>query len=469
MHIRIFNHYIKSPFVLLSLIEFALLIVCSLASLQFLSEGLRLSMAAVRSPELNYSLTYAVVMMLSTYAMGVYGAGVSEGFGGMLVRAVVSFCLLGAAAMVVLYYVIPGFYLGRGSLFLAVCLSLICVLVLRWVFYSIVDVNRLKRRILILGTGVRASQVLDMMDKEQVMGCLVVGCLRVGQEPVNIPSGRLIEPDEALDALARRLELDEIIVAVDERRKDRGSAFPIDQLLNCKFNGVRILETLDFYEREMQKVDFAQVSASWMVFGDQFRYSQVRDVSKRVLDVILALVLLAVVWPLMVLTVLAVFLETGRPIIYKQERVGYKGRCFNILKFRSMVRDAEKDGRAVWASKNDSRITRVGNFIRNTRLDELPQIFNVLRGEMSFIGPRPERPEFVRELSEQLPYYDVRHQVRPGLTGWAQLKYAYGASVEDAGNKLMYDLYYVKNHSLLLDILIAVQSVEVVLLGKGVR
>lgn len=469
MHIRIFNHYIKSPFVLLSLIEFALLIACSLASLQFLSQGMRLSLADVSTPELNYSLTYAVVMMLATYAMGVYGAGVSEGFGGMLVRAVVSFCLLGAAAMVILYYVVPDFYLGRGSLFLAVCLSLICVLFLRWVFYSIVDVNRLKRRILILGTGRRASQVLEMMEKEQVMGCLVVGCLRVGEEAVNIPANRLIPQQAELNVLAKQLELDEIIVAVDERRKDRGSAFPIDQLLNCKFNGVRILETLDFYEREVQKVDFAQVSAGWMVFGDQFRYSQIRDISKRVLDVVLALLLLAVVWPLMILTVLAVFLETGRPIVYKQERVGYKGRCFNILKFRSMVRDAEKDGRAVWASKNDSRITRVGNFIRNTRLDELPQIFNVLRGEMSFIGPRPERPEFVRELSEQLPYYDVRHQVRPGLTGWAQLKYAYGASVEDAGNKLMYDLYYVKNHSLLLDILIAVQSVEVILLGKGVR
>lgn len=469
MHIRIFNHYIKSPFVLLSMIEFMLLILCSLVSLQFLADGPKLTLANVGASELNYSMSYAVVMMLATFAMGVYGAGVSEGFGGMLVRAVVSFCLLGAAAMVVLYYAVPEFYLGRGTLFLAVCLSLVSVLVLRWAFYSIVDVNRLKRRILILGAGRRASQILEMIEKEQVMGCVILGCLRVGEEQVAVSPARLLERTGSLTALAKQMKVDEILVAVDERRKDRGSAFPIEQLLNCKFDGIRILETLDFYEREMQKVDFSQVSASWMVFGDQFRYSQVRDIAKRALDMVLALALLVVVWPLMLLTAFAVLVETGRPIIYKQQRVGYKGKYFNILKFRSMVTDAEKDGRAVWASKNDSRITRVGNFIRNTRLDELPQILNVLKGEMSFIGPRPERPEFVNELNEQLPYYDVRHQVRPGLTGWAQLKYAYGASVEDAGNKLMYDLYYVKNHSLVLDILIAVQSVEVILLGKGVR
>ena len=171
----------------------------------------------------------------------------------------------------------------------------------------------------------------------------------------------------------------------------------------------------------------------------------------------------------MLLTALAIFLESGAPVLYQQVRVGLNGKEFTINKFRSMRQDAEKDGKAVWASKNDSRVTRVGGFIRNTRLDELPQLYNVLKGDMSFIGPRPERPQFVAELSEKVPFYDARHRVKPGLMGWAQLKYPYGASVEDAENKLKYDLYYVKNHSFFIDILIVIQTVEVVLLGKGVH
>lgn len=469
MHVRIFNHYIKSPFVLLSIFEFVLLLGCSLVSLQLLSGGLDFSFARIEAGQLKYSIVFALIMMLMTFAMGSYGAGVAEGFGGMLVRSVVSFCLLGAATMVVLYYVVPGLYLGQGSLFISVTLSLVTVLLLRWLFFSIVDVNRLKRRVLVLGAGRRAGQILEKMHTEQMMGCSIVGCLPLGDEEPQVPASMLLKKEPDLMKLSRELGIDEIVVAVDERRKDRGSAYPIDQLLSCKFSGIRILEILDFYEREEQKIDYRLVSAGWMVFGDQFRFSQLRDGTKRTLDIVGAVLLLAAVWPLMLLTAVAVFLESGRPIIYRQERVGYKGSLFNILKFRSMVQDAEKDGKAVWARKNDSRITRVGSFIRNTRLDELPQIVNVFKGEMSFIGPRPERPQFVQELSEQLPYYEVRHQVRPGLTGWAQLKYSYGASVEDAGNKLMYDLYYVKNHSVLLDTLILIQSVEVILLGKGVR
>ena len=206
-----------------------------------------------------------------------------------------------------------------------------------------------------------------------------------------------------------------------------------------------------------------------MVFGSGFKYSQARDLFKRIFDISVSLLLVAIAWPFMLLTAILVALESGFPVIYKQQRVGLNGKSFCIYKFRSMRKDAEKGGKAVWASANDSRITRIGAFIRNTRLDELPQIYNVLKGDMSFVGPRPERPEFVDELNQQLDYYRERHSVRPGLMGWAQLNYPYGASYEDAANKLKYDLYYVKNHSFMLDVLIVVQSVEVVLLGKGVR
>jgi exopolysaccharide biosynthesis polyprenyl glycosylphosphotransferase len=211
------------------------------------------------------------------------------------------------------------------------------------------------------------------------------------------------------------------------------------------------------------------VHPSWILFSDGFSVSRSRDLTKRLLDLMLSLSLLAIMSPFIILTAIAVFLETGGPVLYSQQRIGLMGKEFRIYKFRSMRQDAEKDGKARWASANDNRITRVGGFIRNTRLDELPQIYNVIKGEMSFVGPRPERPEFVSELKDKIPLYDTRHYVKPGLMGWAQLKYPYGASVEDAKGKLEYDLYYSKNHSLLMDILIMIQTVEVVLLGKGVR
>ena len=233
--------------------------------------------------------------------------------------------------------------------------------------------------------------------------------------------------------------------------------------------GVRVIETINFYERELGVIELEHLNQGWMLFSDGFRYSQSRDVIKRGFDIFASLCLLAIIWPFVVLTALAVVLETGRPVLYSQIRTGLNGKTFRVYKFRSMVTDAEKDGKAVWATKNDARVTKVGAVIRNTRLDELPQLYNVLRGDMSFVGPRPERPEFVKDLAEQIPFFEQRHRVKPGLMGWAQLKYPYGASVKDAENKLRYDLYYVKNHSILLDFLILVQTVEVVLLGKGVH
>jgi exopolysaccharide biosynthesis polyprenyl glycosylphosphotransferase len=205
-----------------------------------------------------------------------------------------------------------------------------------------------------------------------------------------------------------------------------------------------------------------------MLFSDGFKYSRHRYLAKRLFDIAFAGLFLLVLWPFMLLTAMAVMLESGRPVLYHQLRTGLNGKVFRIYKFRSMRQDAEKGG-AVWAQKNDARVTRVGAVIRNTRLDELPQLWNVLKGDMSFVGPRPERPEFVRDLAGQIPYYEVRHKVKPGLMGWAQLKYPYGASVEDARNKLQYDLYYTKNHSFLMDMLIMIQTVEIILLGKGVH
>jgi sugar transferase (PEP-CTERM system associated) len=245
----------------------------------------------------------------------------------------------------------------------------------------------------------------------------------------------------------------------------------MDQLLECRLEGVEIIELVTFLERETGKVRLDVLNPSWMIFSEGFRQGRVHGSLERAFDIAASHVLLAAALPLMILTVLAIKLTEGprASIFYRQVRVGQYGRPFKLLKFRSMREDAERDGKAQWAQKNDSRVTKIGSFIRLTRIDELPQILNVLRGEMSFVGPRPERPEFVDQLNEKIPYYRERHSIKPGITGWAQLCYPYGSSEQDATEKLQYDLFYVKNHSLLFYLAILVQTVEVIVWRKGAR
>jgi sugar transferase (PEP-CTERM system associated) len=263
------------------------------------------------------------------------------------------------------------------------------------------------------------------------------------------------------------LEVDEIVMAMDDRRQQ----FPLKELLDCRLKGIDVVELASFLERETGKVYLDILIPSWMIFGDGFRRDFIRRYSERAFDIAASLVLLMLTLPVMLLTMLAIKLEEGvrAPLLYGQPRVGCGGKVFRVMKFRSMRTNAESDGRARWAKANDDRVTRVGRFIRKVRIDELPQLFNVLGGQMSFVGPRPERPEFVGQLSESIPYYDIRHAVKPGITGWAQLCYPYGASEQDALEKLQYDLYYVKNHSLVVDVLILLQTVEVILFNKGAR
>ncbi len=251
---------------------------------------------------------------------------------------------------------------------------------------------------------------------------------------------------------------------------DRRRGFPIPELLECRLAGVDVTELLTFLERETGRVRIDVLNPSWMIFGQGFRRGPLRLFTLRTLDLCASLAVLLISAPVMILTVLAIKMEDGwrAPAFYSQERVGLGGRIFRVLKFRSMRQDAELNG-AQWAQRRDPRVTRVGAVIRKLRVDELPQIFNVLRGHMSFVGPRPERPEFVAELAERIPYYIQRHCVKPGITGWAQLCYPYGSSERDALEKLQYDLYYIKNNNLLFDLAILVQTAEVVLLGKGAR
>jgi sugar transferase (PEP-CTERM system associated) len=466
-HIRVFNHYIRSPYLFLAIIEFIALYACNYFVVLYLSgdtveAGLRSVMSGAAS-------IYALVMLLSTLAMGVYSSGLIESFLSMAVRTVVSYCLLGGSACLILFNIFPVFSFVSSLLLESVMVSLVVILIIRRIFYSVVDSSKLKRRLFVLGAGEKAQNLYGAIKNKSLIGFDVVGFIPAEYDNTALASELLINPVGGIYRLARREKIDEIVVAVDDRRKGEGSYFPLDELLECKMNGVKITEAVTFYERELGCIELAEIYRGWMVFGSGFKYSQVRDFIKRVFDILVCVALLLIMWPFMLLTIMAVALETGFPVLYKQQRVGLNGESFWIYKFRSMTLDAEKGGKAVWAQENDVRVTRVGSFIRNTRLDELPQIYNVLKGNMSFVGPRPERPEFVVDLSENLTYYKDRHRVKPGLMGWAQLNYSYGASVDDAANKLKYDLYYVKNHSFMLDILIVVQSIEVILLGKGVR
>jgi sugar transferase (PEP-CTERM system associated) len=296
-------------------------------------------------------------------------------------------------------------------------------------------------------------------------GFRVVGYVPVNEQETSIPDDRWIPHDRSLMDIVLDYEVDELVIATDDRRL----RLPVNEILDCKMSGTMVLDLLSFFEKETSRIKLEVLHPSWIFFSEGFHLSGVAQSSKRLLDLLAAGLILALTWPLMVLVAIAILVESGGrgPIFFHQVRVGLNGRHFSVHKFRSMRTDAEADGVARWATKNDSRITRVGAIIRKTRLDELPQVFNVLRGEMSLVGPRPERPQFVEQLEKEIPFYTERHRVKPGVTGWAQLSYPYGATIEDARNKLEFDLYYVKNASAFLDLIILLETVEVVLWGKG--
>jgi sugar transferase (PEP-CTERM system associated) len=265
---------------------------------------------------------------------------------------------------------------------------------------------------------------------------------------------------------AHELNVNEIVIAVQERR---GGVLPLHELLDCKLSGIDVLDLASYFERALGQIRLDSLKAGWLIFGDGFRQNLLRIFVKRVFDIIAAIILLLLASPVALVAALLIAIEDGFPIFYTQERVGLNGRLFKVVKFRSMRRDAESDGKPRWATSNDDRTTRVGRIIRKLRIDELPQLYSVLKGDMSLVGPRPERPYFVEKLTHDIPFYAVRHSVKPGLTGWAQVSYSYGSSVDDSVQKLQYDLYYVKNHTLFLDVLILFETIGVVLTGKGAQ
>ena len=469
-HVRVLNHYLHSKFLFLGTVEFFLLMSAVIAGVEFRNMWADVGeQIYLDSPGLQL-ISFAVVMSSCTLAMGVYTSIFREGLTGMFLRTIVGYFFLGTASLTIIYYLFPVIYLGRGVLAFAISFALVFVLIVRVLFYKAVDLAQLTRNVVFLGAGKTAKHIIERIDPVNTeMGFNLYGCIPCGQDNVSVEKQLLLNAPADWGVFVKENNISEIVVAPDERRSSEGGQIPIDELLDCKLRGISVTEPVAFVERELLRIELTMLRPGWALFSDGFSYSQIRDVMKRLFDLGVASLILLFMWPFMLLTAVAVKLESAGPTLYKQVRVGLNGKEFAIYKFRSMAQDAEKDGKAVWATKNDARVTRVGAFIRNTRLDELPQLYNVFKGDMSFVGPRPERPQFVDELKEIIPFYDARHRVKPGLMGWAQLKYPYGASVDDARHKLKYDLYYVKNHSFFMDVLIVIQTVEVVLLGKGVH
>lgn len=409
----------------------------------------------------------ALLTLLSLIAMGLYQFHQRLYFREAAARLIVGM-VAACIVLAVVFRIWPGFRVPAALALAAFAYALVLLLLLRLYFVRTVDENIFRYRTLIYGAGSRASKITDMRRRADRRGFKVVGRIAApGDTIVGERDTLLSEDGRSILSLAEDLRADEIVIAMDERRGN----LPVGDLLQAKLKGIEIIDLLEFLERETGKIRVDLVNPGWLIFSSGFRTTRLRKTIKRSVDILVSGLLLLLAGPIMLLVALAIKIEDGlaAPVLYRQVRVGRGGLPFEVLKFRSMTVNAEADGKAVWAQKNDSRVTRVGQVLRSSRLDELPQVINVLRGHMSIVGPRPERPQFVDELQKNIPYYAERHSLKPGVTGWAQLKYSYGASEEDAIEKLQFDLFYIKNHSLVLDLMIILQTVEVVLWGKGAR
>ena len=469
-HIRIFRHYIHTAFLLTTLVE-----AIAVGAAAYTGYFTRYGVFPEFSEHFAFALSFAIVQSFCMAVMGVHEARLREGNVGVLLRTAVSMFLLGTLGMAIVLYLSTGLSDGRGVLLFATIEAFIFVSVLRWLTSYFISDDILKRRVLIYGAGERALKIASRMRrKSDRRGFVLLGYLQP-QDTADLVSefggDILTAPDKTLLELCSEIDVDEIVVASDERRgREAQQAIPFDELMECRLGGIEVCEVQNFVEREAGKLDVDLLQRSWLVYSDGFVTGWFRAATKRTFDIIVASILILLTWPVMLLTALAVLVgdRFRAPILYTQERVGLDGTLFTVRKFRTMAVDAEKSG-AVWASFDDPRVTKVGGFLRKSRLDELPQLFSVVAGTMSMVGPRPERPMFVESLQEELPFYAQRLRIKPGLTGWAQLCHPYGGSVSDAKEKLQFDLYYLKNHSVLLDMIIIFQTVEVVLVGDGAR
>ncbi len=464
--IRVFRHYVPKSLVVLGSGEAAILFGSVYLGVSFGLFDVNPTSKLLVGPLWTKALFYTGVMMLAMAGMGLYQRFLRDDLRGIIFRTGLAL-LLGLLIFVGALKFAPQFSIGSSAFSVAFTTSAAGVLLFRALLFRFAGDALFNRRVLMLGSGEMAHQVDELRRKVDRRDMTLLGFVRIPGEEVMVASAPLLEIKTTLRELADELEADEIVVAYDDKRV----GFPVSQLLDCKMHGMRIVDLVRFFELQTGKIKIDALTPTSLVFSEGYIQAVLRGYVHRLFDIIVSLAVLALAWPLMLVTAVAIWVEAGggAPVLYRQTRVGRNGRLFDVLKFRSMHVDAEAGGGAQWATPGDSRVTQIGALIRKLRIDELPQLINVLKGDMSFVGPRPERPQFVAELGRKIPYYELRHRVNPGITGWAQICYPYGSSERDAKEKLQFDLYYLKNYSLFLDIAILVQTVQVIIWGKGAR
>ena len=456
------------PFALLAIIEAGICYASlPLASyIRFFEDGgLTYANETIGSIELR-SLLVAVVFVIVMLAMGLYQAQRRENIWNILNRVTTAY-IVGSLVLSIIFYMYPAVYFGRGLFVLTLIISFLGIVFARILFEAWLDEHVMHKKVLVLGAGEKASWINRLRRKADRRGVKILGYYKLKHEDIRVADELVILTDQRLDEYVLENGIEEVVVAVTDRRQN----FPAIELMNCRLSGVDVVELPTFLERQMAKVYVELLDPSWIIFSNGFKQGTIKAAGARTLDIFASSVLLVFTAPLLLLTALCIWIESGckGSIFYRQTRVGQHNKPFELLKFRSMCENAEAGTGAKWATQNDSRVTRVGKFIRKYRIDELPQILNILKGQMSLVGPRPERPEFVGQLSNKIPFYSERHRVKPGLAGWAQMRYPYGSSENDAIEKLKFDLYYVKNSSLIFNIAILIQTAEIVLWGKGAR
>lgn len=460
---RLFKHYVPRAVVWLALVEFLALLGSAEIAWHIYAHQADFHAGTLTDHWLPL-VTFAVANILAMMATGMYGTEAlrSMKFATARLLAAIS---LGVIFLSVIGFLLPTATLWRANSLYAMVLAIAALLAIRLALTQSAGADAFRRRVLVLGAGPRAARLAALAD-EPGSGLDMVGFVAMADREKTVADAVPRSDIPSLSEHVVTLRAGEVVLAMEERR----GALPLADLLRVKTTGVYVNDIANFIERETGRVDLATTNPSGLIFSDGFSAGQrISRVAKRLFDIIASMAVLIVGLPLILIAGLAVKIDSRGPVFYRQPRVGLFGEPYDIIKIRSMRTDAEAEGKAIWASENDPRITRVGRIIRTLRIDELPQLWCVLKGEMSFVGPRPERPSFVAELERELPFYAERHMVKPGLTGWAQINYPYGASVEDARVKLEYDLYYAKNYSPFLDLLILLQTVRVVLWPEGAR
>ncbi|MBS0481197.1 MAG: TIGR03013 family PEP-CTERM/XrtA system glycosyltransferase [Proteobacteria bacterium] len=460
--IRLFKHYVPYPVLLLGLIDFVLMTGASLAAWHLRERQIGMASEGIAG-HLWSSLGFAVTMQTAMVAVGVYGPEALRSLRYAGARQLVAVSLA-AIGLSFLDFLVGSQALWRSTLAYASVLALFLPTISRLLMGKVLGAEALRRRILVLGAGRRADRLRELSEREE-SGFLIAGYIAMTHTAPVVENAVQRSAIANLPQHVVSVQASEVVLALEERR----NSLPLADLLRIKTTGVHVNDFSSFLERETGRVDLDTLNPSWLIFSDGFSSGRaISSAAKRVFDIAASSLLLIISLPLIVVFALAVKLDSKGPAFFRQRRVGLYGECFDVIKLRSMRSDAEANG-AQWAQADDPRVTRLGRFIRKTRIDELPQTWSVLRGEMSFVGPRPERPEFVTDLEKQLPYYAERHMVKPGITGWAQINYPYGASTEDSRHKLEYDLYYAKNYTPFLDLLILLQTLRVVLWREGAR